>query len=223
MQTPLPPELRFLWHPETRDTFSGYGLALAPAHLVGVVMIDRPELADSDWLAAIEAAFGGYELTTITQGGERGLVCQMHIAEESVAYVKTLDAPLTDSIRTALLPLLEELPLVTLSLTWYPWRRFWVSNSIWPHAPLFPLGRIVATQGALRTLERAEQSPIEFLDRHATGDWGELDAEDKGENAFSARYGFRILSAYTTSAGEKLWIITEADRSVTTFLTPDEY
>ena len=87
----------------------------------------------------------------------------------------------------------------------------------------FPLGRIVATRGALRALQEAGQAPAEFLDRHVNGDWGEVDDEDKQENEFSVQHGFRILSAYTTSAGDKLWIITEADRSATTILLPDEY
>ena len=55
------------------------------------------------------------------------------------------------------------------------------------------------------------------------GDWGEVPEEDKRENEFSVQQGFRILSAYTTSAGERIWIITEADRSATTILLPDEY
>ena len=88
---------------------------------------------------------------------------------------------------------------------------------------LFPLGRIVATPGALQALEAAEQQPSVFLDRHASGDWGELDEEDKRENEFSVRNGLHILSAYTTHAGDKLWIITEADRSATTLLLPEEY
>ena len=88
---------------------------------------------------------------------------------------------------------------------------------------LFPLGRIVATPGALQALEAAGEQPAQFLDRHASGDWGELDDEDKQENEFSVRNGFRIFSAYTTRAGEKLWIITEADRSATTVLLPEEY
>jgi hypothetical protein len=87
----------------------------------------------------------------------------------------------------------------------------------------FELGRIVATPGALRALEVAEQLPAEFLDRHVQGDWGDLGDEDKQENEFSVRHGFRILSAYTTSAGDKIWIITEADRSATTLLLPEEY
>ena len=87
----------------------------------------------------------------------------------------------------------------------------------------FPLGRVVATPGALRALEHAEQLPAEFLDRHVNGDWGEMPDEDKQENEFSVALGFRIVSAYTTSAGEKIWIITEADRSYTTLLLPSEY
>ena len=88
---------------------------------------------------------------------------------------------------------------------------------------LFELGRIVATPGALQALEAAGQQPAEFLDRHVSGDWGELEDEDKQENDFSLRNDLRILSAYTTSAGEKIWIITEADRSATTLLLPNEY
>jgi hypothetical protein len=87
----------------------------------------------------------------------------------------------------------------------------------------FPLGRVGATPGALRALEQAEQLPADFLDRHVNGDWGDVPEADKQENEFSVEQGFRILSAYTTSAGEKIWILTEADRSATTILLPSEY
>ena len=80
---------------------------------------------------------------------------------------------------------------------------------------LFGLGRIVATPGALLALEKAGQSPGEFLARHHGGDWGDLDEQDRQENARSLEHGFRLLSVYNTVAGEKLWVITEADRSVT--------
>ena len=86
----------------------------------------------------------------------------------------------------------------------------------------FPLGRVVATPGALRALEKAEQLPVAFLDRHVNGDWGDVPDEDKQENEFSIEPVFRLLSAYTTSAGEKIWIIIEADRSATTMLLPNE-
>ena len=87
----------------------------------------------------------------------------------------------------------------------------------------FELGRIVATPGALRALEEAGQSPWEYLARHLRGDWGELSEEDRRENELSLQEGFRLLSAYRTKTGRKLWVITEADRSATTILTPEEY
>ena len=90
--------------------------------------------------------------------------------------------------------------------------------------PLFPLGRIVATTGALDALARANQSPQEFLNRHVAGEWGpELSEEDEAENEYSLHHGFRILSSYKTAAGEKLWLITEADRSATSLILPEEY
>ena len=88
----------------------------------------------------------------------------------------------------------------------------------------FLLGRIVATRGALRALQEAGQAPAEFLERHVEGDWGDaIDDEDKQENEFSVEHGLRIFSAYTIRSGQKLWIITEADRSLTTLLLPHEY
>ncbi len=89
--------------------------------------------------------------------------------------------------------------------------------------PRFPPGRIVATPGALRALEQANQNPFGFLERHQAGDWGELCEEEKRENELSVHNGCRILSAYRTRNDVKMWIITEADRSVTTLLLPHEY
>ena len=87
----------------------------------------------------------------------------------------------------------------------------------------FPLGRIVGTPGALSALAQTAQTPNEFLDRHVQGDWGDLDEHDRNENEFSLREGFRILSAYHLKDETKIWIITEADRSSTTILLPEEY
>jgi hypothetical protein len=90
--------------------------------------------------------------------------------------------------------------------------------------PLFSLGRLVATPGALAALGKAGQTPLEFLARHVRGDWGELSDEDRKENQFSLERGFRLLSSYRINAGDtKLWVITEADRSATTILLPEEY
>jgi len=86
----------------------------------------------------------------------------------------------------------------------------------------FPLGSIVATLGALEALERAGQAPWRFLGRHAAGDWEVSDA-DRQENEVSLTHGFRLLSVYRTRLGEKIWVMTEADRSATIVLLPDEY
>jgi hypothetical protein len=95
-------------------------------------------------------------------------------------------------------------------------------NSL-PTIPLFPPGRLVATPGALALLERVNKSPLEFLSRHLRGDWGDLCQEDKTENELSLKYGLRLVSSYPITDTEKLWVITEADRSVTTLLLPEEY
>ena len=89
--------------------------------------------------------------------------------------------------------------------------------------PLFPLGKLIATPGALEALDEAGQNPTEFLQRHQSGDWGDCGEEDKQENDLSVREGFRIFSVYHTSQGQKIWVITEADRSSTCILLPDEY
>jgi hypothetical protein len=95
--------------------------------------------------------------------------------------------------------------------------------NIQPQKTLFELGRIVATPGAIEAMEENQTSPEQFLYRHRSGDWGDLSEEDRQENELSVREGFRILSAYQLPDGQKLWVITEADRSATTILRPEEY
>ena len=88
-------------------------------------------------------------------------------------------------------------------------------------APL-PLGRVVATPGALQLLHETGQDPFDYVSRHASGDWGELGTHDRKENERSLKHGWRVLSSYPVGE-KKVWIITEADRSVTTLLLPEEY
>jgi hypothetical protein len=87
----------------------------------------------------------------------------------------------------------------------------------------FPLGQLVGTPGALEALTRTNQEPVALLQRHWRGDWGDLEDEDKEENEFSLSQNLRILNAYTLNDGTRVWIITEADRSATTILLPEEY
>ena len=88
---------------------------------------------------------------------------------------------------------------------------------------LFDLGRVVATPGALATLTENGEDPHLYLGRHVTGDWGELSQADKAANTLALVTGERILSSYRTSRNVKLYVITEADRSLTTLLLPSEY
>ncbi len=88
---------------------------------------------------------------------------------------------------------------------------------------MFPLGKVYLTIGARETLEEANQQPCEFLAKNQRGDWGLVCADDREENELSVREGFRILSAYRTARDEKFWVITEAGRSSTTILLPEDY
>jgi hypothetical protein len=89
--------------------------------------------------------------------------------------------------------------------------------------PKFELGRVVATPGALEALRASGQSPGEFLRRYAGGDWGDVDAYDRRANEEALAHGGRLLSAYAAAGGQRLWVITEADRSSTCLLLPEEY
>ena len=95
--------------------------------------------------------------------------------------------------------------------------------------PLFKLGQVVATPGALEALEQARQTPWEFVSLHVAGNWGVVDAEDAEANNQALKDGSRLLSAYILNDGKtKIWVITEAEddngnRAATTLLLPSEY
>jgi hypothetical protein len=86
----------------------------------------------------------------------------------------------------------------------------------------FSLGQVVVTPGALKLLEEVGEEPLCLLARHASGDWGDMDEHDRRENDLSLKHGWRIVSSYSVGE-EHVWVITEADRSVTTLLLPEEY
>jgi hypothetical protein len=90
----------------------------------------------------------------------------------------------------------------------------------------FPLGQVAATPGALELLEQHRVSLFDLLARHAKGDWGDVGAEDAHANDQALIHGYRLLSCYTLVPGDsdtRVWVISEADRSVTTALKPEEY
>jgi hypothetical protein len=92
----------------------------------------------------------------------------------------------------------------------------------------FDLGRILATPGALEAIATSGQTPGFFIQKHHSGDWGDVCASDKQANEHALKDGSRLLSAYKTLKGEKVWVITEAEddagrRAATTILLPSEY
>lgn len=94
--------------------------------------------------------------------------------------------------------------------------------------PLFPLGQVVGTPAAIQAMARtqlptAEPVGLELLKRHVTGDWEQLDPFDRRANHQAVANGLRVLSVYQLADGVVIWLITEADRSRTTFLLPHEY
>lgn len=98
-----------------------------------------------------------------------------------------------------------------------------MTNNTSQQNPLFDLGQVVATPGALAELNEAGSAAAELLYRHHRGDWGDLEPEDIAENNAALKRGSRLISSYQITNTIKIWIITEADRSVTTLLLPSEY
>ena len=83
------------------------------------------------------------------------------------------------------------------------------------------MGRVYFTSGVMNTITQEEANT--FLYRHCHGDWGLVCTEDAEENWFSLQNGYRLMSIYATYDGVTVWVITEADRSMTTILLPEEY
>lgn len=124
-------DLFYLIHPDANPIFSGYGLAMEPGnkqHLAGILMVDRPTPASPAWLDQITAHFGECQLVPMTSTGERGLVCQMIINDDSLDYLQQSPTPLSNNIKQALEPLLDFPPAPQLRLNWDEESRLWRSE-----------------------------------------------------------------------------------------------
>jgi hypothetical protein len=123
--------LHYLWHPETESIFSGYGLTVypnRPDRLVGLLMVDRPQRASPKWLKSVTDTYGECPLYPMTATGERGLACRMRIESGSIPHLRRFPSGQSDSLREALLPLLERPPAPTLSLRWDQEKQSWTSR-----------------------------------------------------------------------------------------------
>ncbi len=88
---------------------------------------------------------------------------------------------------------------------------------------LVPFGSGVGYAWCFGAAETHQLPPLSFIQRHVSGDWGDICVEDRQANADALQYGYRLMSVYAITPSDKLWIITEADRSSTTLLLPEEY
>ncbi|MFM0174620.1 hypothetical protein PQR33_35395 [Paraburkholderia sediminicola] len=95
--------------------------------------------------------------------------------------------------------------------------------SRYTNGPRFPMGRPAITPAAEAALNAVGIHPVRLLARHIHGDWGELPAEDLAANELALLSGRRLLSSYAIPGGTKVWLVTQADRSVTTILLPEDY
>ena len=227
-------DLYFLWHPTAPTLCSGYGLAVRDGdkqHLVGLLMVDCPGPVPTRWLAKVEQTLGNYTLVPTTAPDERSIVCHMYIEADSLVHVDGTPQAIADEIQTALLPLLDHPPRPSFQVRWDAQNQIWKSSFFSENnvaqtqqlRPLFSLGQVVATPGALDALATTQQTPMEFLYRHVSGDWGSLDIQDIQTNEEALLYDNRLMSAYTLADATRIWVITEWDRSVTTILLPSEY
>jgi len=124
-------ELFYLWHPDTHDTFSGYGLNVEPGQkdqLVGLLMVDRPRQADPNWLQSVVDTYGECQLVPMTAAGERGLACQMQIEEEDLPHLRRFPSEKSNAIQIALEPLMDEHPAIILNMSWDEESKTWRSE-----------------------------------------------------------------------------------------------
>jgi hypothetical protein len=89
--------------------------------------------------------------------------------------------------------------------------------------PKFELGALVSTPGALELLASAGKQPLDYIIRHISGDWGDIDEHDRLVNEQALAHGGRLLSSYRIAGEERIWVISESDRSATTILLPSDY
>lgn len=178
-------DLLCLYHPDTTDIFSGYGLVMQddwPGHLMGLLMVDRPHSADPAWLARIDDLYGACDLLPLTVRGDRGLLCQMYIEPDSLQHLRRFSPAFGQPLQAALSPFLEEPPAPTLLVRWDEERRLWLSEMIVRHG-LSPAIREVfertgygclaaeSERGIVHVCHTADENIANFVDKPIEARW----------------------------------------------------
>jgi len=118
----------YLWHPNTKDVFSGYGLGTGTDYIVGILMVDRPRKAPVEYLNNIRETFGECELYPMTANSSQGILCQMSIEEDSRQYIKEFEYSINRTIRERFAPLLENKPKPHFLMQYSHKLGLWVSE-----------------------------------------------------------------------------------------------
>lgn len=121
-------DVRYLWHPGTTDTFSGYGLRIDKDRIAGLLMVDRPCIAPESYINYIMETFGECDLYPMTTDGSRGVICRMTIAADSTQFVKDLGFHVNELILERFRPLLQNLPRPHFKMKYSPAHRLWLSE-----------------------------------------------------------------------------------------------
>jgi len=118
----------YLWHPYTKDVFSGYGLGKNNDYLIGILMVDRPRKAPEEYLNEIKKAFGECQLYPMANDGCRGILCQMNIEEESRQYIKNFKFSINKTVLERFTPLLKINPKPHFLMKYSQDQGLWVSE-----------------------------------------------------------------------------------------------
>ena len=143
--------LHYLYHPESEDIFSGYGLTVHPNRqdrIVGLLMVDRPQRANPSWLRSVTDTYGECQLYPMTATGERGLACRMRIESDSIPHLRRFSSGQSDSLRQALVPLLDHPPAPSLRLRWDQEKRVWTSHFAPPNELLPEVRQVFENSGS---------------------------------------------------------------------------
>lgn len=123
----------YLWHPNTENIFSGFGIGKDKKNIVGMLMIDRPKRAPNEYLKEIKNAFGKYQLYPMTINPDRGILCQMDIKNNSKQYLRELELPIDNNIKKRFLPIFRNKPKPHFQMHYSHKHHLWLSRFYIPN------------------------------------------------------------------------------------------
>jgi hypothetical protein len=213
------------------NLYSGYAISRRDGlkdHLIGLLKIRDPLAESMEWLTLLEVMFGEYKLFQMTNDGGMGLACNMDISPESLPFVTPFPIESAPAFHAALTSYLATPPQVDLELRFDLTVDHWATRCVTeplgtiPGKPRFLLGNPMASRRAKEALAEDASQIARLLRRHVTADWGEISAEQRRRNFWAIHNGGLIMSQHEVFGGERIYLVTDADRSRTSFLLPSE-